>query len=317
MSESAPSTAVAATGQVPSGERAGLLFGAVAALIWGGYLAVTRRAVELGLHADDLAFIRYVTAGALMLPWFLRHRPLGRDGIGWRQGLLLALLAGPPFVLAGASGFLFAPLAHSAVIQLGSLTLMSFILSAALLGDKPGGQRLAGLAIIVAGLAITAGPGVLHGGAGTWKGDLLFALAGSMWALFTVLHRRWNLPPVPATAVVSVLSGALYAPFYLVTSGSRLLTLDPWLLLELAVMLGGLSGVVALFAFSRAVHYLGSARASLFPTLAPSIAILIGVPLTGEVPTMLQLVGVAVVTSGLLLAVQASRPRGERVQRSS
>jgi len=292
----------------PATERAGLLFGAAAALIWGGYLAVTRFAVGVGLHADDLAFLRYATAGLLMAPWFMRHRPLAAGGVGWPRGLLLAALAGPPFVLVGASGFLFAPLAHSAVIQLGTLTLTSFALSAGLLGEPVRGHRLAGVMTIVAGLAITAGPGLLGTGAETWKGDLLFALAGSMWALFTVLHRRWRIPAAPTTAVVSVLSGALYTPVYLAGAGARLLATDPWLLSALAVMLGGLAGVAALFAFSHAVHRLGSARASLFPALAPGIAILIGVPLTGETPSTLQLAGVAIVSVGLLLAVRKGRP---------
>lgn len=59
------------------------------------------------------------------------HRPAG---IGWHKGLVLAALAGPFFVLAGASGYHFGPLAHGVVIQLGMLTLMSILLAAVLVG---------------------------------------------------------------------------------------------------------------------------------------------------------------------------------------
>lgn len=289
-------------------ERRGLAGGLVAACIWGGYLAVSRHGIGSGLAASDLAFLRYATAGVLLLPWFLRHSPLTLAGVGWVKGSVLALLAGPGFVLAGASGFLFAPLAHSAVIQLGTLTLMGILLSMALAGERADARRLAGLAVVVFGLVVTAGPGLLDGGSDTWKGDVLFALAGSMWALFTVLQRRWRITPMTATAAVSVLSGLFYTPIYFAWRGiGPLLSAPPLVLTSQAIVLGALAGVAALYAFSLAVDYLGPGRASLFPALAPAVAILIGAPLTGEIPTYWQVLGLVILTAGLLLALHTPR----------
>ncbi|NEI74523.1 hypothetical protein GR212_33800 [Rhizobium lusitanum] len=42
--------------------RLGWLHGCLAALIWGGYLAVSRQGIVAGLQAADLAFLRYATA---------------------------------------------------------------------------------------------------------------------------------------------------------------------------------------------------------------------------------------------------------------
>ncbi|MND54761.1 EamA-like transporter family protein [compost metagenome] len=289
-------------------ERYGLAFGMCAAVIWGGYLAVTRQGIAAGLTAADLSFLRYSTAGLIMLSWLLRHNPLRLGGIGWGKGSALALLAGPPFVLVGASGFSYAPLAHSAVIQLGTLTLMGIALSVIMIGERTSKRRLAGVAIILTGLAVTAGPALLDGRSDAWKGDLLFATAGSMWALFTVLQLRWRIPPLTATAVVSVLSGLVYSLFYLSHYGlSNLMRADTSMLIQQALVLGVLSGVVALFTFSRTVEYLGAARASLFPAFAPAIAILIGIPLTNEIPTLWQMVGLVILSAGLLLAIQAPK----------
>src|SRR5690606_30663269 len=71
------------------------------------------------------------------------------------------------------------------------------------------------------------------------------------------------------------------------------------------------SGIVSLFAFSRAVSCLGAARASLFPALAPGVAILLGVPLTGEIPTLPQVGGVIVLSAGLSLSIRqrSARPK--------
>ncbi|MBO9715797.1 MAG: DMT family transporter [Pseudoxanthomonas sp.] len=297
--------------------RAGIAYGLGASLIWGGYIAVTYQGTGAGLDAADLAFLRYAIAGLLLLPWLLRHDPLRLAGIGWRRGIVLAFLAGPPFVFIGASGFAFAPLAHSAVIQLGAVTLMGIVLSAVIAHERQGRRRAAGLAVIVAGLAVIAGPGLLDGGSQVWKGDLMFFTAGTMWALFTVFQRRWQAPALAATAVVSVLSGLVYAPLYLAWRGvSRLADVAPTVVLGQAVMLGVLSGVVALFAFGRTVEHLGPGRASLFPALAPGVAILIGIPLAGTVPTAWQVTGLLVLSSGLLQAIQAS-PRREPHRRET
>lgn len=286
--------------------RVGMALGSLAAVIWGCYIAMVNHGVDSGLAAGDLAVLRYGTAAVLLLPWLLRHSPLTLAGIGWPRGIALAMLAGPVFVLVGASGFLYAPLAHSAVIQLGAVALVGVILSAWLIGERPTRRGVLGMMIVVAGLGIIAGPGLLESGSAVWKGDLLFLTAGSMWALFTVLQRRWRISPMAATAVVSVLSGLIYLPLYLALIGpAKLMSLSLSILLPQVLVLGVLSGVVALFAFSRAVEYLGPARASLFPALAPAIAILAGVPISGTLPTALQLLGLLVLSAGMFVAVRS------------
>jgi len=263
-----------------------------------------------GLHASDLAFIRYAVAGAVLLPWVLTHSPRTLAGIGWRRCIVLSLLAGPLFVLIGASGYLFAPLAHGAVIQLGVLTLMSICLAALLLGERLRTSRLIGLGVIIAGLVTIAGPALLDGQSQAWIGDLLFAAAGSMFAVFTILVRRWKLQAFATTAVVSVLSGVIYSPLYLALTGTQRLSAAPIaLLVEQGVVQGLLSGIVALFTFARAVHYLGAGRAALFPALAPAVAILLGIPLVGELPSLGQWCGLLICTFGLLIALRSDAAR--------
>ena len=300
--------ALAVMDRPPSAARKGILYGLLASAIWGGYLAVTRRGIQSGLAAEDMAFLRYATAGLILLPWILKHSPQTLAGLGWPKGIVLTALAGPPFIIIGASGFHYAPLAHSAVIQLGMLTLMSNLLAAMLLGDVPNRRRILGLAIVIAGLCATVGAGPFAGGSTAWIGDILFATAGSMWALFTVLQRRWIVAPMHATAIVSVLAAAIYAPIYLASGHWRhLVPIDPALLIEQIVVQGVLAGVIALFAFGRAVQDLGASRAALFPAIAPGVAILIGIPLTGEIPTPLQGAGTAILSLGLFIAVGGIR----------
>jgi drug/metabolite transporter (DMT)-like permease len=288
----------------------GALWGLTAVMVWGCYLAFTRAGVSAGQAPADLAFLRFATAGLMLLPWLLRHAPMRAAGIGWRRAVVLTLLAGPLFILVGAAGFQFAPLAHGAVVQPASLTLGGVLLGAWILKDRLTRNRVLGVALIVAGLGCVAGPGLLLGGPTALIGDALFATAGLMWAVFAVLQRRWSVAPLAATAVVSVLSLMVYAPAYLILRGpAALLALPTGTLAMQIIVQGVLSGVVAVFAFGRAVQLIGPARAAVFPALVPGVAILIGIPITGELPLAVQVSGLVIVTLGLLITQLRHVPR--------
>ena len=287
----------------------GALWGAIAVTIWGVYLAVARANVSGGILPADVAFVRYTVAGLLMLPWLLRHSPSTMAGLGWSKALMLTALAGPLFILVSASGFQFAPLAHGAVVQPAAITVAGLLLGAVLLRDSLTQTRVIGAGVILAGLAFIAGPSALIGGLSSLAGDALFASAGVMWALFSVLSRRWSISPIAATAAVSVLSAVIYLPVYLFTHGINTLAALPiHAIAQLIIVHGILSGVVAVYAFGRAVEMLGAARAAAFPAMVPVVATLVGIPLTGEIPGYLQIAGLVVVTLGLAITQRSPKP---------
>lgn len=283
----------------------GVVLGLLATTIWGAYLAMARSGVVSGLVPADIALLRYGTAGLLLVPLVLRRGVASLAGVGWGRGAVLALFAGPPFVLVGVGGYAFAPLAHGAVMQPAALTLGGMALAAMALGDRPSRARLVGSAVMVAGLALIAGPGLFRPGAQTLLGDGLFAAAGLMWAGFTVLSRRWRVDPLGATAAVAVLSAIVYVPVHVVTEDpGRLAALSPAALAAQVLVQGVLSGVVAVVAFGMAAKLLGAGRALVFPALVPAMATLAGIPIAGEWPDALQLGGLLVVSAGLLVAAR-------------
>ncbi len=284
-----------------SPERRGLLFGLGAVTIWGSYFALARAGVAQGLDGLDFALLRYGTAAVVMAPWVLAHSWRTLAGVGWVRGAVLALLAGPLFILFGVGGYAFAPLAHGAVIQPATMIIGTTLLAAVVLGDRPTRERVLGIGIMIAGLAATAGPGLMAGSILTPIGDLMFAAAGALWAGFTVLTRRWQIKALPATAAVAVVSGLAIIPVYLATRDlSRLLALPVETLVLQVVVQGVLSGVVAVILFSRAAELAGAARAAIFPALVPAAAILIGIPVTGELPNPWRWAGLFLVSAGLL-----------------
>ena len=293
--------------KLPQPALQGLAWGLLAAAIWASYSVLARLAVTSGLSPGDLTLLRFAPGALIMAPLMWRWGWADLAGIGWRRGLVLALLAGPGFSLLFMTGFTLAPLAHGAVIAPACQMLTGLLLSAWLAQQPLTRPSLAGAAMVVLGLAFMGGDSLLHGVAGqTLLGDAMFAVAGCCWGLFGALSRRWQVDPLRVTTVVVVLALLMFAPGYLLLSDfSRLAALSPSML-ALQVLAQGLgAGLIAVLAFSRAVALLGSARAAFFGALVPGAASLLAIPVLGEVPTALQVMGIIAVVAGLLVAFGA------------
>jgi drug/metabolite transporter (DMT)-like permease len=287
---------------------AGLGWGLTAAAIWASYTVLARLAVKVGLDPLDLTLLRFAP-GALLLPLLWRWGFARLGGIGWGRGLVLSLLAGPGFSLLFMTGFSLAPLAHGAVIAPACQMLAALGFSAWLAQQRVSRESLLGAAFVVLGLAFIGGDSLLHGQSRqTLAGDALFAAAGACWGLFAALSRRWQVDPLRVTVVVAVLSFVLFAPgFALLTDLSNLRSVGAGML-TLQLLAQGLgAGLVALLAFNRAAALLGSGRAGFFGALVPGAASLLAIPVLGEVPTLLQVLGISAVVFGLLVAFGAAR----------
>jgi len=64
-----------------------------------------------GLTPGDPILVRYLVAGPSMLPLLFYFGVSGLAGIGWRRGIILAVLGGPSFTLLQTAGLAYAPLA--------------------------------------------------------------------------------------------------------------------------------------------------------------------------------------------------------------
>ena len=65
-----------------------------------------------------------------------------------------------------------------------------------------------------------------------------------------------------------------------------------------ALVQGIFAGAGATYLFTRSVVLLGAGRAAVFPSLVPGFTMLIGFLALGEVPTLAQLAGFAIVLVG-------------------
>lgn len=288
-----------------TGLGAGVVLGLITASIWAGYIVLVRQGVTSGFQPIDMAAARYWPAGLILLPVLLRHGIRDLAGIGWGRGIVLTVFAGPPFALLLSYGLSFAPVSHGGVIAPATLTLMTTLLTVIFIGERLSRGRGFGLFLIVCGLVLVAGSGFLHSfDINLLYGDLLVIAAPSCWAVFTLLLRVWHIDAARGTAAVSVIGGLAIVPLHLAFADyAHLATVDPWEIARQFFGQGVLNGFLATLLFAVTVSRIGPARAGVFPSLVPALTILIGAPLLGEVPTVWQFAGLAVVTTGLVFAV--------------
>jgi drug/metabolite transporter (DMT)-like permease len=190
-----------------------------AAAFWAAGFVAARHGIAAGLSPFDIAFHRFVWAGLFFLPGVLR-RGIGRlNGIGWRRGLLLAMLGGPfQAIIVSASGFLLVPLAHGGVVQPSVMVLTGLLLATLILRERQPPGRIYGAAMIIAGIAVIGGEAVTSTGGSGVLGDAAFALAGALFAAFGTLLRLWHVTPARATAVIGALA-LLYVPLHATVFG--------------------------------------------------------------------------------------------------
>jgi drug/metabolite transporter (DMT)-like permease len=290
---------------MPRAVLIGTLCGIGAATSWAAGFVVAKYGISIGMRPADLALHRFAWTGLLLLPVLIHQGFYNLGGVGWGRGIVLTLLGGPVQAVMAYTGFTLVPLGHGIVIQPATASLAGLILAAMILHERLTVARIVGATVIVFGLVILGAESVFTIGSHGVGGDLLFAGGGILWALFSIALRQWSVGGPRAAIVIAVLALLFYIPFHAVVFGyGPMIALGFSQNLLQAVVQGGLAGVVPIYLFAQAVMLLGAGRASLFTALVPVSSVILGVLLIGEIPTLAQLAGLAVVLIGFRLALR-------------
>jgi drug/metabolite transporter (DMT)-like permease len=90
---------------------AGIACGIGAAVFWAVGFVAARHGIAAGFSPADIVLHRFVWAGLAFLPLIVREGIADLGSVGWRRGVLLTLIGGPPFSHLSYAGFLLVPLA--------------------------------------------------------------------------------------------------------------------------------------------------------------------------------------------------------------
>lgn len=294
-----------ATAAWPHAKVVAICCGVAAAACWAVGLTAARHGIAAGLTPMDLAFHRFMWSGLPMLPLAWRWGLSDLGGIGWGTGLVLMVLGGPGLTILSHAGFLLAPLGHGAVIQPSTATLGGLLLATLVLHEHPSRARIAGAFIIVGGLALMGIDALLNIGTHALGGDFLFIGAGMCWATMLTILRLRGIDSVRATVIISVCSLLIYAPLHALLFGFQTMAAVGWRENAMQIVVQGiLSGPLATYFAAYAASVLGTGRGASFSALVPAFTILFGVLVLGEMPTLIQLGGLAVVALGFRLVMK-------------
>ncbi|MDQ0474515.1 DMT family transporter [Labrys wisconsinensis] len=290
------------------GGRAGLAWGLIAVAIWSGSFVLTRLGMRTSLGACDITALRFGFAGVLMLP-VIRREGLALARLGWAGLAVLIAGTGAPYVLLIALGLRFAPAGQAAALVPGPMCAMAAILAAALLHERLAARGWWGVAAILAGSVLIAGLGP----GGLDPGHAAFLAAALLWAGYVLVLRRSGLTALHATAIVAVGSAVLYLPIYAAVLPVGLGQAPLADIVLQAVYQGGLTTVLGLLAFNRAVALLGPVAGAALPALVPVVTLVLAALLLGEAPGLRDIAAAGLIGAGVALVTSArtARPRKE------
>ncbi|MCW3150857.1 DMT family transporter [Stutzerimonas stutzeri] len=282
----------------------------VAVTCWSGN-ALVARAFYDEIPPLGLSFWRWVLATGLLLPFVMRSIWRHRSALlaaGWRLPVLAAC------GIASYNSLLYSAAQSTEAINLTlvntCLPLATFLGAGVLLGEWPLRRAWFGMAVAAAGLLylISRGSWATFSSLSFKTGDLLMLAAVLIWALYTLLLRRWAcflpIPPLTLLGVLMLLGVPLILPFYLLelnrVGGFAATPGNLGAIAYTAVF----ASLIAYLAWNHGVKVLGAAKAAMTSYLMPVITAALGWLLLGEALQPFHWIGGALIFSGLLLATR-------------
>lgn len=316
-----------------SPKAVGVLAAVVTILIWSSFIVIARASAKGSLLPLDMVFLRFVGAAIVLLPWgwwIVRSKRkqsgmqkplqtnavlpvswLGLSPYGFKLTVLVGAIGGVCYAMLAYSGFFFAPAAHASVLLPGTLPLSTALVATWLLKDRMTKTRALGLGLIFCGDLLVGGTSLLKAfdGGETWKGDLLFLSASTCWAFYSVLARKHALDAVKATIAITVFTAVTYVPVYALLVGlngisSRLAAAQWGEIAFQAVFQGVGSVVISGISFTKMIQYFGPIRSTMLTALVPGLSALGAVVFLGEPLNAGLLMGLTLVTVGILFGVR-------------
>ena len=280
----------------------GIAAGVLAAIIWGLWPVITRFGVTSEFSAEEIVAVRFVFAGLILLPFYISTKVYKR--IPPFRAMVIASGAGAIYVYVSALGLKYVPAGHLGVVETGTMLVLSAMGGYFLLGEKKSAYQSLGYGLVAIGMLIVNWQSFVGATPESLFGDLLLVFGGVLWAIYTVLSKKWQLDSWDAVATVSVWSLFTWVPLIFIFGSVDVNfgNLHAWAIQ--GVSQGLVTAVMGLWLYSLAVQKLGAAKGSLFGALVPAIAVLGGLLFLSETPTLIETIGVSLTTIGIVISLK-------------
>jgi drug/metabolite transporter (DMT)-like permease len=283
----------------------GYIFAFAAALIWAGFILVSRMGGLSELLAFDVIAIRYTTCAAILLPiWWFKFR----FKLFTPRLIICSLVGGLAYALCAFSGFQLASASHAAILLPGMMPLFIIVLSFLINKESHGLQKWLGIGIITLGIIMLfAGElGVFNGAINvnmtTLLGDGWLVAAAFFWALFSVLIKRWQITPWQVTVSLALLTCLFYLPVYIAFLPKAISSAGWEDILLQAFYQGIMATIVQMIFYVKAVQNIGPSNMGAVMSIVPVISGLAAIVIFNEQVTIELVMGLILVSLGAWFA---------------
>jgi len=277
------------------------------AILWGGN-AVTAKHTVGELSPIITVFIRFAWVSVILVAVTLIKE--GKKSLPSVRQL-------PALTLLGLTGILinnvlyFTGVKYSTAINASLIGAVNPVITAsftaAFLHEHLSRQQLVGILVSFTGVGVVVTKG-------SWEamsqltfnvGDILLLLASVSWTVYSIIGRKvmTEISPLAATAWASSI-GSFFLMMMAIEegfTGKIVLSVTAWE--SMLYMIIG-SGVLAFYWWNQGVAAIGPNRASIFTNVIPLAGMLFAALLLHESITLFQVVGAALIISGVLLTTQ-------------
>ncbi|AFA39477.1 EamA-like transporter family [Pyrobaculum oguniense TE7] len=273
----------------------GLLLALFSVTAWSTNYVAGRYLALHGVDPIALSLARFAVATPVIFAMTRFPRYAG----GMRELALSSALGVSVFNIAlyAALGYMSASAASLFVVMASPLTV---VISYAARREAPPPTAVVGSLLALAGAYLVLAPYISIKSA---LGPALASVATLSWTAYTLYVRRLYkiYPPGPASAWISLMGLAFLAPTAVVAHFN---TLAGWDVATALLYVAVVPGALAYTAWNVAISRAGPAKTAATLPLLPVITLAISAIILGEVPTIMQTVGITTAALGVFLTVR-------------
>ena len=251
------------------------------------------------LSIFDLIAIRFGVSGLVVLPFILYFKP-------WKtltlfRAIVYSFLLGPIYMMFVFSGFIYAPASHSAVFFNGFLPFLTLLITSLWLKKRISRLQIISVFLILLGAFLILLDGASLKIENSWLGDLLFLIAGLLFAIYIVVSREWKITISELIFCTAFLNFLIYLPIWIIFIPKSFGSISNTDLFTQIIFQGIVPNLIGLLLVTIAVKKIGSAPTSAFLAGVPATASILSFFILGEYLGIKGWIGIVSITPGILI----------------
>jgi len=255
--------------------------------------------VHTTLSIFDLIAIRFGVSGLVVLPFILYFKP-------WKtltlfRAIVYSFLLGPIYMIFVFSGFIYAPASHSAVFFNGFLPFLTLLITSLWLKKRISRLQIISVFLILLGAFLILLDGASLKIENSWLGDLLFLIAGLLFAIYIVVSREWKITISELIFCTAFLNFLIYLPIWIIFIPKNFGSISNTDLFTQIIFQGIVPNLIGLLLVTIAVKKIGSAPTSAFLAGVPATASILSFFILGEYLGIKGWIGILSITPGILI----------------